>query len=116
MGRVDQAIVHFKTAVKYQPGYAMADYNLGNAFLQAGRRIKAIVQFKAAIETQPDFAEAHNNLGNVRLQQGQADAAIIHYQKVLELQPAMPTPTTILVTLVSRRGRWTRRSSIFKRL
>src|SRR5208283_5220993 len=36
-GRVDEAIVHFQTALQIRPDYVLACYNLGNALLQKGR-------------------------------------------------------------------------------
>ena len=58
----EEAISHFKMAIKLQPDYAAAHYNLGNALVAEGKNEEAISHYKMAIKLKPDYADAHNNL------------------------------------------------------
>jgi len=57
-GKNEEAISHYKMAIKLKPDYAKAYSNLGNA-LSAERKIEeAISHYKMAIKIKPDYAEA----------------------------------------------------------
>jgi tetratricopeptide (TPR) repeat protein len=86
-GRVDEATIHFQSALQIKPDYAEARNNLGNILVQKGRVDEAIADYQKALQTNPDYAKAQNNLGNVLLQKGRADEAIAHYQKALQINP-----------------------------
>ena len=58
----EEAISHYKMAIKIKPDYALAHNNLGAA-LFADRKIEeAISHYKMAIKIKPDYAEAQKNL------------------------------------------------------
>ncbi len=87
MGRVDEAIVHYRKALEINPDCVEACYNLGDALLQKGRVDEAIAYCQKALQIMPDCAGAHGNLGNALLQKGRVDEAIAQYQKVLQIMP-----------------------------
>jgi len=61
--KIEEAISHYKMAIKLNPDYADAYNNLG-VVLFAERKIEeAISHYKTAIGLKPDYAEAYNNLG-----------------------------------------------------
>jgi tetratricopeptide (TPR) repeat protein len=62
-GRTEEAIKHYLQALRSNPDYAQAHYNLGNAYAGAGKYKKAIEAYKKAININPDYAPAHYNLG-----------------------------------------------------
>jgi tetratricopeptide (TPR) repeat protein len=86
-GSVDEAIIHFQTALQIKPGFTKAHNNLGNALFQKGNGDEAMVHFQKALQIDPDSAEAHNNLGNALLQKGKVDEAMVHYQTALQIKP-----------------------------
>jgi tetratricopeptide (TPR) repeat protein len=86
-GSVDEAIVHFQTALQINPDHAEAHNNLGNILLQKGKVDEAIAHFQKALQIIPDYAEVHYNLGNALLQKGKVDEAIAHYQMALQIKP-----------------------------
>jgi len=86
-GKVDEAIVHYQTALQINPDYAEAHINLGNALLQRGKVDEAIVHYQTALQIHPDDAKAQANLGNALFQKGNADEAIAHFQKALQINP-----------------------------
>jgi tetratricopeptide (TPR) repeat protein len=84
-GKVDQAVTHFKTAVKIKPSYALPYYNLANSLELQGETAQAIKNYEQAIRLSPDLASAHNNLGVLLEKQGQLNEAVAHFKAVLEL-------------------------------
>ena len=64
-GKIQEAIAQYEQALRINPDYAQAHYDLGNAFLREGKIEEAIAQYEQALRIKPDYAEAHNNLGTV---------------------------------------------------
>jgi tetratricopeptide (TPR) repeat protein len=86
-GSVDEAMVHFQTALQINPDYADAHNNFGIALLRMSNVDEAMVHFQKALEITPDYADAHNNLGSALLQKGSVDEAITHFQTALQIKP-----------------------------
>jgi Flp pilus assembly protein TadD len=61
-GRLNEAMIHFREALRLSPNYAEAHNNLGSALAQQGKLELAIPHFYTSLKILPDFAEAHNNL------------------------------------------------------
>ena len=85
-GKVDEAIVHFRNAVEYQPNFAFAYSNLGNAFAAKGEFDQAAAWDERAIRVEPAYAEAHFNFGNTLLRMGRTDAAIAQYEDAVRIR------------------------------
>ena len=58
----NEAIRHFRKALKLDPGYPRGHYNLGIAFLNAGEADKAVRHFRKALKLDPDFTAACRSL------------------------------------------------------
>jgi tetratricopeptide (TPR) repeat protein len=86
-------------------GNSMAHYNLGSAFLQAGRLDEAITHYQSTLQIKPDHAEARNNLGSVFFQQGRMDEAISQYQKALQIKPDYEFAHYNLAVALRQKGR-----------
>jgi protein O-mannosyl-transferase len=86
-GRLDEAIDHYREAVRLRPQNPQSHYDLGIAFRKEGQTNDAILEYKRALQLRPDYQKAHNNLGNVLLQTGRVDEAASHFRSALELQP-----------------------------
>jgi Flp pilus assembly protein TadD len=61
-GRVDEAIAHYRKALKIQPDNVGAHYGLGGALQLRGRLDQAMAEYRKALELKPDYVEAFNNL------------------------------------------------------
>jgi len=85
--KIEEAISHYKMAIKIKPDYALAHNNLGAALFSIKKTEEAISHYKMAIKIKPDFAEAHYNLGNALFQNGEMKEAIDHYREALKLKP-----------------------------
>jgi tetratricopeptide (TPR) repeat protein len=86
-GRLDEAMDHFKKAVKIAPTYADGYYNLGNALMQIGHLGEAMELFRKVLEIQPSHIKANNNLGVALMRSGRPDEAIAYCQKAIDLNP-----------------------------
>lgn len=86
-GKLDEAIEHYRQALRIWPAYERAHNNLGNVLADQGKLDEAIEHYETAIKIAPQFAEAHNNLAVSLMEKGQMDAAIHHFQQTLKLKP-----------------------------
>jgi len=110
LGKIDEAIVHYRLALdvdvstempKYYPG---ALNNMG--ILHALRRefSDAITYYKRAVKADSDFVEAHYNLGVVYVEQGNLVEASAEFREVLRLHPDNPQAHFKLALLLDRKG------------
>ena len=61
-GRIDEAILQFREAIRLKPDDAAARNNLGIALVSKGQLDEAIRQFQAALRLKPNDAEIQKNL------------------------------------------------------
>jgi tetratricopeptide (TPR) repeat protein len=83
--RLDEAIRHYREALRIQPDHAKAHNNLGIALRRQGRLKEAVSHYEQALRIRPEYAEAHNNLGVALDGQGRLDEAISHYNEALRI-------------------------------
>ena len=76
----------YKTAIKIQPNFFEAYFNLGNALQEQGDLTASIDSYKSALNLRPNSAEAHYNLGNALQEQGDLTAAIDSFKTALNLK------------------------------
>lgn len=85
--KTEEAISHYKAAIKLQPDYADAHYNLGIALMAEQKTDKAISHYKMAIKIKPGYVDAHYNLAIALMAEQKTEEAISHYKTVIKLQP-----------------------------
>ncbi|MGE5215380.1 MAG: tetratricopeptide repeat protein [Chloroflexota bacterium] len=86
-GQLNQAIEHFRTALRLNPAYEPAYNNLGYAFSTMGRADEAIEQFRKVLTLNPTNVDAHYNLGAALAKKGLSDQAVKEYVLALRLKP-----------------------------
>jgi tetratricopeptide (TPR) repeat protein len=86
-GRTDEAIEHYREALRLKPDYAEAHYNLASALARSGRSEEASEHYQRLLQLEPDNAEAHHGLGRILAGMGKTDEAIEHYHQALEASP-----------------------------
>lgn len=86
-GRAAEAIPHYETALRLQPGYVAAHYNLASAFAQLGRTTDAEFQYSAALRLDPNAPDVHANLAALLLRSGRFAEAVVHYEAARRLGP-----------------------------
>jgi hypothetical protein len=87
VGKIDEGIEQFRTALQIKPGDVKSNYNLGLALKLNGKFEEAINCYQRALEQKPDYAEVYNNLGSIFHSQGKYDEAISHYRRALQIKP-----------------------------
>jgi len=105
--RLDDAITHYREAVRIKPDFVDAHTNLGNVLLLQGRTQEAIVQLRLALRYAPDSAKAHNNLGNALAKvTGQLPEAIGLFQEALRRKPNYSEARSNLGGALAAAGRY----------
>jgi tetratricopeptide (TPR) repeat protein len=84
-GHVREAENYFKEAIKAQPGFAPAYYNLGILSAARGDMRRAIEYFTETLMLDPQNAEAHTSLARVLAEQGRKEAAAKHLQEAIRI-------------------------------
>jgi len=65
-GQLDEAIVQYQMAVKFDPAYLEAYNNLGTLYIEKGRWDDAVKQFQHALEIKPEDPDLQENLERAR--------------------------------------------------
>ncbi len=86
-GKLDDAILHFRRALLYEPDHVNACSNLGHALALQGKLDEAIGQCEQVLRRSPHNPQAHNILGLALLKQGRLDEAVAHLREALQYQP-----------------------------
>lgn len=81
-----KAIDAYKAALKKNPQFFEALYNLGNAHHKLGQFEEALNAYLEFLKVHPTFPLAHLNLGNVLKDMERLDEAILAYQKAIHYQ------------------------------
>jgi protein O-mannosyl-transferase len=84
---LDIALRHYKAALKINPGYASALYNVGTIYEKRGRMDIAIKYYLKALQVKPNYFDALNNIGIVFYHQGEYDKAVSYFKRALKTQP-----------------------------
>ncbi len=86
-GRLEEAIGHYREAVRLDPADAVSLNSLGAALQAAGRHQEALPLLERAVQARPGYAHAHFNLANALLAAGRGAEAVTHLRRVLEADP-----------------------------
>jgi predicted O-linked N-acetylglucosamine transferase (SPINDLY family) len=87
IGRFDEAISTWRSALARWPGFAKAENNLANALKVNGDVHGAIAAYRRAISLNPNLAEIHYNLGVMLHEIAEFEEAIRAYQQAVALDP-----------------------------
>ena len=95
----------YETAVTFAPDFAEAHSNLGNLYLQGGRRDDALRAYVTAIRAKPDLAPVYCNLANVLIDLGRCNEAIAASNTAVRLAPDLYEAHVNLCRAYRRGGR-----------
>jgi len=84
LGRGDEAIEAFQTAVEKDAANAYAQNNLGYALIRQKRFTEAVVSLEEAVRLKPDIGYFQNNLGMAYERTAQTDKAKAAYRKAVD--------------------------------
>jgi len=95
----------FAATIAAVPDSWVAHYNLGNAWMAAGRTAEAEAEFSETVRLRPRFARGHNNLGDALDALGRHERAIAAYQEAIRVNPEMAEAYNNLGTSLAALGR-----------
>lgn len=102
-GMPDQAIEHYRAALRINPDYVQALVLLGSALAEKGDLGESERLLRKAISLDPTHPDGQNNLGAVLEKRGLLDEAFIHYQEAIKAKPDFAEAHANLGALFVRR-------------
>ena len=103
-GKMDEAIVHFREALKVSPGYAKAHMNLGMALQAEGKMAEALVSFERAVQLSPQYTKARLNLAMALERQGRTADAAACFHQAMQYDPRNPMIYFTFGTVLAQHG------------
>lgn len=94
---------------------AIANLNLGVAYLRQGRPEVALANLQEALEYNPRLAAAHSTIAIVYEQLGEPDEAEAHYLRATQLGPDDGSAANSYAVFLCRSGRWNDAERYFRR-
>lgn len=98
-GGTEEAIKYYEKALKVNPYFDIAWYNLGNIYLKKGNYQEARRCYQKTLEVRPTFAVAHSNLGCTYWAEGNLAEAIKEFSRAVRLNPNLVIPRFNLARL-----------------
>ncbi|MHA1167375.1 MAG: tetratricopeptide repeat protein, partial [Candidatus Hodarchaeales archaeon] len=95
-GHYDEAIKHYKMAIKANKKNHFAFYNLGLAFEGKKMVDEAIKAYKEAIELKKDFPWSYNNLAALLFSIDKHSQALEYAEKSIKIDDSLPNPYLII--------------------
>lgn len=87
MNRVPDAIAAFREAIRLEPRFVGARYNLAMALEASGRREEALDEYREVLRTNPDFIGALNNMGSLLSSLERCDEAADCFRRAIARNP-----------------------------
>ena len=94
-------------------GAAVANLNLGAAYLREGRLTLALARLDRALAHDPRLAEAHSAIAMVYDQLGDVDGARDHHRRAIRLAPDNPATANSFGVFLCRHERWSDAEPMF---
>ena len=89
-GYADSAIALYSQVLAREPGYGLANYDLGYAYYRTGKFQDAEVFLRRAIQINPVDSDEHICLGLSLWRQGRIDEAAQYIQQAIQIRPSAP--------------------------
>ncbi len=87
LGESDRAIDLYQRALKIDPEFVLARYDLAVTYRGLGEIDKAIAEYEKALKINPRFPEALSNLGGQYFRKGNVEQAVAHFRRAIEVYP-----------------------------
>ena len=114
-GKFDEAIEHYRAAVRLDGSAVQLRLSLALLLIKRGRLDEAAEDYRQLIRMNPTLAEAHNNLGLILASKGKVDSAIEEYREAIRLKPDFALAHTNLGDALVIEGRSDEAISHFKK-
>ncbi len=105
-GKFEEAIPHFREAVRITPLLVDGHNNLGVALGGLGRFDEASAEYRKELEIRPFSAETRFNLASALMTLGRIDEAIAEFEETLRIAPRLGDAHSKLGAALGTRGRF----------
>ena len=103
-GKIDDAIVKFREAIRINPSFADAHVNLAVALSVQGKFAEALPHYAEALRLQPGHREARNHYAEALEGVGRLDEAARQYRLSLQMDPSQPDALAGLGLVLAQQG------------
>jgi tetratricopeptide (TPR) repeat protein len=86
-GQIEEALSHYREALRFNPDSMETHNNIANLLHQRGQWNEAVASFHQALRCRPDCAEAYANLGSSLIRLGRLEEAVTSYRQALRIKP-----------------------------
>jgi tetratricopeptide (TPR) repeat protein len=100
-GKLEQAVSHYRQAVRLKPDYVEAYNNLGNALRLQGKLDEAVDYLRRALALNPNIADIHYNLGLALQSLNEPEEAMTRFRQAIRIKPDWPSPLDSLASLLA---------------
>ena len=114
LGRHEEAIRHYRRALRFDATNARTHSNLGRALQHTGRNQEAILHFREALVIHPTYVHALTNLGIAMAVEGQRTEAEALFRRAHEIEPEAVGPVANLAQLLFDMGRFEEAAAAFE--
>jgi protein O-mannosyl-transferase len=104
-GRTEDAIDHYREAIRIAPGFDLAYANLGAALSRIGKNEEAIAAYREAIRLRLAFPELRTSVAGLLLKEGKTDEAVAELTRAMGDTPGDVSLRKALGSLLAREGR-----------
>jgi len=104
-GRFDEAVMHYREALRIEPQNFKARINLGIILSERGQYDEAVEHFNMAVRLDPDAHDGHYNLGLALMLQGKLDEAAEQFQEAIRIKADWPETHNNLGSVYLQQGR-----------
>ena len=104
LGRNDEAIVAFQSALKLNPNDTNSNFNLARALLSLDRRDEAIAHLERSLVQQPTFPDALSLLGRLELESDHLELAGRYLKRLYDSNPQAPAARQLMAEWHLRSG------------
>jgi Flp pilus assembly protein TadD len=114
-GKDDEAIEHFRKALRIKPDDERAHTNLGSVLARQGKVEEAVAHYDKALQIKPNLAETYYALGIALEGQGRVDEAVSHFSEAVRIKPDYAEAHSNLGVLLTGQGRFREATSHFSK-
>lgn len=87
LGRIEEAIASYRSALEQRPGYPEAWYNIGVGRSEQGEHARAAEAYERCLQLDPRRSRAWYNLGMQRVRMGNESDALPAFEAAIAVQP-----------------------------
>lgn len=106
----------FEDILKYEPGSARINNNLGNLYFEKGDEKKAEEYYWQAVSVEDSFPQPHFNLGGILQERNDMRGAVVEFEKAIEIDSNFVYAYQNLAVIYAAQGDFVKSSAMLKKV